>query len=167
MDENKVAVVPQEEEVIVVNDGRRRVRIQNQLGEDIGVFMFNPTDLNIINRYNEVADQFKDVVAPLKGASITAEGDAADEESIEILNAAENKMIELLDYVIGGDSRAAFFGKVQIFSPSDGSFYCENVLNALGQYISMKFDKEIHAINSRVEKHTHGYRTGKHRKGDR
>ena len=166
MDQNNI-VEFQQEEVIVVNDGRRRVRIQNQLGEDIGVFLFNPTDLNIVNRYNEVADQFKDVVAPLNNASITADGDAADEDSISILNTAENKMIELLDYVINGDSRSAFFGKVQVFSPTDGSFYCESVLNALGQYISMNFDKEISAINSRVEKHTHGYRTGKHRKGDR
>lgn len=167
MDEKMKNPYVPEEEVIVVNDGRKRVRIQNQLGEEIGVFLFNPTDLNIVTRYNEVADKFKDVVEPLNNASITAEGEAADEESINILNEAEDRMIELLDYVIGGDSRSAFFGKVQIFSPSDGSFYCENVLDALGQYISMKFDKEIHAINSRVDKHIHGYRTGKHRKGDR
>lgn len=167
MDENKVLTPEVPEEVIVVNDGRRRVRIQNQLGEEIGVFMFNPTDLNIVSRYNEVADQFQDVVKPLNEANITAEGEAEDEDSIAILNRAEAKMIELLDYVINGDSRSAFFGKVQIFSPSDGKFYCESVLSALGDYISMKFDKEIHAINSRVEKHTHGYRTGKHKKGDR
>ena len=166
MDENKIVEFPQEE-VIVVSDGRKRVRIQNQFGEDIGVFMFNPTDINIVNRYNEVAEQFSEVVAPLNGASIDKDGEAADEESIELLNTAENRMIELIDYVINGDCRKAFFGKTQIFSPSDGKFYCENVLEAIGNYISMKFDKELHAISSRVDKHTHGYRTGKHRKGDR
>lgn len=163
----KTAEPVPDEEVIVVSDGRVRVRIQNQLGESIGVFKFNPTDLNIINRYNEVADQFGDVVKPLQDVSITAEGEAAEEAGIEALNQAENRMIELLDYVINGNSREAFFSKTHIFAPTDGVFYCENVLNKIGEYISMKFDSEVKKVNARVTRHTHGYRTGKHRKGDR
>ena len=188
MDENKYKVVPvrsaedgdcawvphgpvtrpePEEEVIVVSDGRKRVAIQNELGERIGVFLFNPTDLNILNRYNEVADQFGDVVKPLQDVSITAEGVAAEEAGIEALNEAEERMIELLDYVINGNSREAFFSKTHIFAPTNGIFYCEEVLNKIGDYISMKFDSEVKKVNARVSKHTHGYRTGKHRKGDR
>ena len=169
MDENKVIPIQNEmeDEVIVVKEGIKRVRIQNEYGEDIGVFMFNPTDINIVNRYNEVADQFKEVIKPLEKASITASGEAADVDSVEIVNRAEEKMIELMDYMLRCNSRKAFFEKTHLFTPSDGVFYCENVLNAIGEYITAKFDAEVKKIDTRVGKHTHGYRTGKHRKGDR
>ena len=51
------------------------------------------------------------------------------------------------------------------FSPVRGRFYCEYALDAVGQFIGKQFDEEIKAINTRVEKYTHGYRTGKHKDG--
>ena len=135
--------------------------------EQIGVFKFNPTDINIINRYNEIAPKFQEVVQPLKEAGVNEKGEGVDEESVALLNEAEEKIVELLDYLTNSDSREAFFSRTHLFTPVNGNFYCGNVVNAIGQYISKKFDREIEAVNARMSKHTHGYRTGKHRKGDR
>lgn len=156
-----------DEDVIVVDDGYKLITVQNSLGEVIGKFRFNPTDINIVNRYREISEQFNDVLKPLKDAEITAEGEAGDEQSVDLINEAEKRMIELMDYMLNCDSREAFFSKTHLFTPTDGNFYCQNVFDAVGQFISKKFDSEIKKISSRVDKHTHGYRTGKHRKGDR
>ena len=59
----------------------------------------------------------------------------------------------------------AFFGKMHPFSPVNGRFYCENALDAVGKYISSQFDREVTKINNRVNRYTHGYRTGKHKDG--
>lgn len=59
----------------------------------------------------------------------------------------------------------AFFGKSTRFPPSTVHFYCENALSAVGAYISRQFDREVKKVNSRVERYTHGYRTGKHKGG--
>lgn len=167
MAEDKVLNNEVDEEVLVVDDGYKVIKVQNSIGEVIGKFRFNPTDINIVNRYNEISDQFGDVLKPLKDAEITEEGLAGDEKSVEIINEAEKKMIELMDYMLNCDSREAFFSKTHLFTPTGGNFYCQNVFEAIGGFISRKFDKEIEAMNNKIDKHVHGYRTGKHRKGDR
>ena len=152
-------------EEIVVDDGSITVPIKNTTGDLVGEFKFRPTDFNIVKRYNEISEKFGSVIKPLADANITAEGEGADEESIKILNEVEENLFELVDYLFDGNAAGAFFGKMHAFSPVDGRFYCENVLNAVGEFISKKFDSEIQKINSRVEKYTHGYRTGKHKEG--
>jgi hypothetical protein len=69
--------------------------------------------------------------------------------------------------MLGADSRTAFFAKTHAFSPVGGRFYCECVIEAIGAFISKKFDTEINAMSKNINRHTHGYRTGKHKKGDR
>ncbi len=160
MDENKKMNLG-----IVVDDGTIEVPITNTLGEEVGVFHFRPTDFNIVKRFNEISEKFGEIVKPLVDANISNTGDGEDEESIRILNEVEIKLFELVDYLFDGNAAEAFFGKMHAFSPVDGKFYCENVLNAVGEFISRQFDKEIKSINSRVDKYTHGYRTGKHSKG--
>lgn len=150
---------------LVVDDGSITVPIKNTNGDVIGEFKFRPTDFNIVKRYNKVANEFEEVVKPLIDANIDASGEGKDEESIRILNEAESKLFELVDYMFDGNMAEAFFGKMHAFSPVGGKFYCENALNAVGQFISRKFDAEIKQISTRVEKYTHGYKTGKHKNG--
>ena len=118
-----------------------------------------------MKRYNEISEKFADVVKPLTEANITAEGEGADEESMKILDEVEKNLFDLVNYLFDGNMAEAFFGKMHAFSPVDGKFYCENVLNAVGEFISNKFDSEIKKVSARVEKYTHGYRTGKHKDG--
>lgn len=151
--------------VITIDDGSIDIPIQNQFGERIGVFRFNPADINIVNRYNEVADQFGEVVKPLIDANISPEGEGEDDESVQLLNEAGDKMADLMDYVLNGNSREAFFSKTHIFTPVGGMFYCEKVYEAIGTFISQKFATEVKRVNARMNQHIHGYRTGKHAKG--
>jgi hypothetical protein len=152
-------------EELVVDDGSITVPIKNTLGEKIGEFKFRPTDFNMVKRYNEISSKFADVVKPLIDANITPEGEGADEESVKILNEVENNLFELVDYLFDANMAEAFFGKMHPFSPVDGKFYCENVLNVVGDFIARKFDSEINKISARVDKYTHGYKTGKHKNG--
>lgn len=150
---------------IVVDDGTVLVPVKNTFGEMVGEFRFRPTDFNIVKRYNEVAQKFGEVVKPLVDANIDTNGEGADEESMKILNEVEAELFKLVDYLFDGNMAQAFFGKMHAFSPVDGKFYCENALEAVGQFISRKFDEETKQISSRVDKYTHGYRTGKHKDG--
>lgn len=146
-----------EEFEIVVDDGSVTVPIKNTDGELIGQFRFRPTDFNIVSRYNKVAKEFENVVAPLIDANIDPNGEGEDEKSIKLLNEAEKKLFELVDYMFDGNMAEAFFGKMHAFSPVGGKFYCENALQAVGQFISRKFDAEIKQISTRVEKYTKKY----------
>lgn len=155
------------ENFIDIDDGKIEVKIRNQFGEVTGSFRFNPTDVKMVNRYNEAAEKLQDIVKPLIDFNINADGTGDGMEAVKVLNEAEDKLIDLFDYVLQGDSRSAFFAKTHAFSPMDGTFYCGKVFDGLGAFISKKFEAETKRAEIRLQQRTHGYRTGKHKKGDR
>ena len=152
---------------IIVDDGSVKESIRNKHGDEIGVFYFRPTDIGIIDRYNKIASDFDDITAPLENVNINPDGtaDEKNEAEVEALRTAEQRLYEACDYLFGGNASEAFFGKMHPFSPVNGRFYCENALDAVGKYISRQFDREVQKINNRVNRYTHGYRTGKHKDG--
>lgn len=152
---------------IVVDDGSVRESIRNKHGDEIGVFYFRPTDIGIIDRYSKVAADFDKITAPLENVNINPDGtvDEKNEAEMAAMNEAEAKLFEACDFLFGGNMSEAFFGKMHPFSPVSGRFYCENALDAVGKYISKQFDSEVTKINNRVNRYTHGYRTGKHKDG--
>lgn len=142
---------------ISVDDGTVRVPVKNKQGEEIGVFYFRPTDINIIKRYNEVIDKFDNIVAPLENVGISSDGtaqDMNDQAAIEALKDAETRLFEATDYLFGGNMSEAFFGKMNPFSPVNGHFYCESAINAVGSFINTQFDRETKKISSRVSRYT-------------
>ncbi|MBQ7931332.1 MAG: hypothetical protein IJ334_10010, partial [Clostridia bacterium] len=116
---------------IVIDDGSQRIPIENMNGDEIGVFYFHPTDVGIIQRYNEMMSKFDEIVAPLEEIDINADGtaDANDEAAAKALKEAEKRLYEACDYIFGGNMSEAFFGKMHPFSPVGGLFYCESALN--------------------------------------
>jgi len=152
---------------IVVDDGSVKESIYNKHGEEIGVFYFRPTDIGIIDRYNKIAGDFDKITAPLENVNIKADGtvDESNEAEVVALKEAESRLYEACDFLFGGNASEAFFSKMNPFSPVNGHFYCENALDAVGKYISNQFDKEVQKVNNRVNRYTHGYRTGKHKGG--
>lgn len=152
---------------IVVDDGSVRVPITNKLGAEIGVFFIRPTDIGIIDRYNKVAKDFDKITAPLEHININPDGtvDEKNEAEKTAMEQATKNLYDACDYLFDGNMSEAFFGKMHPFSPIKGRFYCENALDAVAGFISRQFDREVAKVNSRIERYTHGYRTGKHKNG--
>ncbi len=151
---------------IVIDDGSERVPIKNHFGDEIGVFYFRPTDMGIIDRYNEIAKKFSEITEPLEKAEISPEGtveDLSDEESIAALKEAEKRLCEAVDYLFDGNMSKAFFGRMHPFSPVGGRFYCESAIEHVGQFISARFDAETEKISKRVEKYTRGVKRRPHK----
>ena len=120
-----------------------------------------------MDRFNSVAAEFDKIVEPLESVNIKPDGtvDEQNEAEFAALREAEKRLYTACDKLFGGNMSEAFFGKMHPFSPINGHFYCENALSAVGAYISRQFDREVKKVNSRVERYTHGYRTGKHKGG--
>ena len=152
---------------IVVDDGSVRESIRNKHGEEIGVFYFRPTDVGMIDRYNKMAADFDKITAPLENVNINPDGsvDEKNEAEIAAMEEAVKRLYDACNYLFDGNFSEAFFGKMHPFSPVNGRFYCENALDAVGKYISRQFDREVTKVNNRVNRYTHGYRTGKHKDG--
>lgn len=154
---------------ITVDDGMRAVPITNNLGVEIGKFYFRPTDIGIIDRYNEIIEKVPDVFKPLENVNIKSDGTAGSDDEMQILKESETKLYELCDYLFNGNLSEAFFGSMHPFSPLEsGMFYCENALDSVGKFIAAQFQRSVKGVEKRISGYTKGYKSapGKHRKAD-
>lgn len=144
---------------IVVDDGYRRVPIYNSDGEENGYFRFNPTDVNIINRYNKMVKDFDSIVEPLQGVPDGPEGESEELDGLRIqaMETAKERLYDAINMLFDADAAGAFFGKIHPFSPVDGRMYCEVVLEAVGKYISEQFEQETAKMERRISKYTKKY----------
>ncbi len=152
---------------ITVDDGMRAIPITNNLGREIGTFYFRPTDIGIIDRYNEVIEKVPDIFKPLENVNINSDGTADADADMAVLKEAEKKLYELCDYLFNGNLSEAFFGEMHPFSPLEGGvFYCENALDSVGKFISSQFQRSVKGVEKRINRYTNGYgsKPGKHRK---
>lgn len=138
---------------IKVDDGYRRIPVTNIYDEEIGVFYFNPTDIGIIERYNRLAETFESITEPLENLQ-EDDSDVTDNKYIDAMKEAENRLYGAVNELFGGDFAAAFFGKVNPFSPVEGSFYCEQALKQVGAFISEQFDAETKKFSEHTQKYT-------------
>lgn len=135
---------------ITVDDGSRRVPIQNMQGEEIGAFTFRPTDIGIVERFNAMVGEFDAITEPLENVG----DDLENEQATAALAEAKDRLYRAVDKLFGGEGVAeAFFGKMHPFSPVNGAFYCETVLQAVGQYIGAQFETETAKFSDRAKKY--------------
>jgi hypothetical protein len=158
--------------ILTVDDGSIEVVIQNKFKQILGSFPFNPSDFNIIYRYNERVDDFEGIADPLLNYDINADGtvDEKNDAALTALKECEKKLSELFDYVLGGEASAVLFSKTNAFAiMKDGSFYCEFAYKIMGDFISNQFGEATRRFNkrmARIEHYTkHGVKTGKHAGG--
>lgn len=143
--------------VIRIDDGLRRVSIENMAGQEVGVFYFRPTDVGIIGRYDKLIGQFDEILKPLEDANLNREGEAADpadEATSKAIAVATDKLNALLDELFDGNFSEAFFGKINPFSPVGGRFYCEAAIEMVGKYIEKEFGAEAVKMNDHISKYT-------------
>ena len=151
--ENKNPAVMQ----ITVDDGFVHVPMYNLNGDKIGEFAFQPTDMNIVNRFNESMEKFDDVLAPLTSEA----GKDEDTDSVAALNEARDRLFKICDYIFNTDTGASLFGRMHPFSPVNGRFYCEEVFDKLGQFIQAQFGEETKKVNARLKKYVGKYAPAK------
>lgn len=155
--------------MIVVDDGSVRQPILNKYGDEIGVFYFRPTDVGIMQRYEEMIKGFDKITEPLSGININHDGTVNPENDAEVaaITEATKRLYEAVDRLFNGNMSEAFFGKMNPFSPVGGVFYCEHALNAVGKFIEGKFAEEGRHLSSRMQKYTRDYmpKSGAHKNG--
>lgn len=131
---------------IIIDDGVKVYNIKNLRGKMLGTFEFRPADTNIVNRYEEVVDFFNNLSIP--------ESENAEETVKEI----EKQVVEKMDYLIGGDSKAAFFSIMGAFSVlASGELFFENVLGAVAKVIEREFSVRTKKLQRRMNKYVAKY----------
>ena len=140
---------------ITVDDGRRSIPIYDQGGEQIGAFTFHPTDIGIIDRYDRMTEQLDAILQPLEALTLeSGEADIFAPRNAGAIRQARDRLYEAVNELFGAPGAAeAFFGSMHPFSPVNGEFYCNQVLQAVGAFIGRQFARETRAMSKKAKQY--------------
>ena len=135
---------------LVVDDGSRRYEIRNTLGEVVGEFTLTPTDLGIYERYAKMQDEIAGIVKPIE----EMKDDADLAKLAEATEATKERLYAAINRMFGGDVAGKLFGRLHPFTPVNGRFYFDRVLEVVGAQINAVFESEAAKFGEHTNKYT-------------
>lgn len=133
-------------ERIKIDDGSKTYEIVNLDDQVIGTFTFNPSDANIIKRYESVVEAIQEYAD--KDAPLTP----------QLFNEAQEFITQKVSDLVGSDTSKTFFSICGALSPmKNGNLYVLNVIEALGAVIEKETNQRMKKINAKMNKYLEGY----------
>ena len=131
---------------LLIDSGIVTYNIKDRDGREFGTFEFNPSDTDIVKRYDKVVERLERLEIP-------------NDEDVNNPFEEINKVIyEEIDYLLNGNVSEAFFSIMGPFSPlASGQFFVESVLDAIGQAIQNETGERVKKIAGKIKKHTSKY----------
>lgn len=138
--------MPQQNFELKVDTGAITVPVVDEIdGEKIGSFKFNPSDLDIVKRYKEVAENFN---------SISVSEEPSETEVLEVSERLKEQIDYLLNYNVSGE----LFAKCNPLTPtSSGDFFIENIMSGIAEIIEMATNQRIEKKKAKIRKATAKY----------
>ena len=132
--------------VIVVDDGLKTYSIENKSGEVLGEFRFNPSDTNIIRRYEDVAKFLNEVDL------------SKYPEGVDGMTQLEDDMKKQILYLLNVGKNCDLFKVAGPMTPLvSGELYIENVMDAIKAVIEAETGERVKKARSRASKYTQKY----------
>lgn len=133
-------------ERIKINDGSKSYEIVNQNDKVLGTFTFNPSDMNIVEKYNDVVKNLKMAIEKM--------GEGNDAALIEASSLLRDKM----DVLFGEDTSKTFFSITGPLTPlANGQLFIESVLEGIGAVIETEMKVRVEKVRGRMDKYTEKY----------
>ena len=137
----------------IIDDGTREIPLVNKFGKLICNIYIRPADLSILDRYNQLAADFKDIVEPLKELEIKNDGTAAFDADWQVLKSVEAELKRRINALFDMDEADDIFAKRNPFSSVGGKFFCESVIEVIGNIIVEAVEDELALSKSRTDKY--------------
>ena len=113
-----------------VKTGALNVVLTNEDDEEIGRFPFNPVDLNIVRRYEEVVTNLEKMELP---------EDATEQDILELSDKLEGQ----IDYLLNSKASKSVFAICNPLTLTEsGDFFIENIIVEIADIIEQVTDRE-------------------------
>ena len=132
--------MPGENYEIRVRTGKITVPIIDSDGETVGKITFNPTDVDILKRYEAVIDALNAITVP----------DGADADAIFTVS---DELKRQVDFLLGYPVSEEIFGRCNPLTLTDtGDFYIEAVLAGIGELLEQITKQRIERKKAKIRK---------------
>ena len=139
--------------VFVIDDGTKEISVTNKFGEEICKIHIRGGDISILERYNDLMNDFNDLVAPLSDISLKNDGTSDFDKDWQIVKSVEAQFIERINTLFDMKDAGNLFKNRNAFSTVGGVFYIERVLTMLGEIVSKEIEEEGRKSQKRIEKY--------------
>lgn len=127
-----------------VETGAVNVEVEDERGETLGAFQFNPADSNILKRYGAVVDFFN---------AVSFDESQDDERQLKQMNALADDIAGQFDYLLGYDVSEGLFGRCgPLTVTKNGDFFFEQVLEGVGRLIEQVTRKRLDKKLAKIKK---------------
>ena len=127
-----------------VETGAVNVEVEDERGQVLGAFQFNPADSNILKRYGAVVDFFN-------GVSFDTQAD--EDQQLRQMNALADDIAGQFDYLLGYDVSEGLFGRCgPLTVTKNGDFFFEQVLEGVGKLIEQVTKKRLDKKLAKIKK---------------
>ena len=129
--------------------GAQTIDVMDEKDRKIGEFEFNPTDSNILKRYDAVVDWFN---------GVQPEEQTDDGQDYKAVNKLAAEIEEQFDFLLGFHVSEGIFkncGPLTLLP--NGDFFFENILEGIGKIIEAATNQRINKKLAKVRKATAKY----------
>lgn len=137
----------------IVDDGTKAIPIENKFGKKICTIYVRPGDLSIIDRYNSVIKTLPEIVKPLEKMDIKNDGTASLDDDWTAIKQVEEALYGQLNYLFDMDEAADIFATRNPFSSVNGRFFCETIMEVIGDIIAEGITEEAAKTQKRTQKY--------------
>jgi hypothetical protein len=144
-------------DIILSKEVYETVRIKDHTGKVLSEFSFNPSDANIVERYDEFVNGFEDLKEQI--SAYEEESDKGtyekNKETMQIIN---KKIHEKINYLLNTDAADSIFSVMGALSPlPSGDYYFMFILEQIGKKIQNVTGARIQKMDMKIKKHTAKY----------
>lgn len=137
----------------VIDDGTREIPLVNKFGKLICKIYIRPADLSILDRYKSLAADFGSIVEPLKDLHINTDGTVTFDEEWQVMKSVEAELKQRINALFDMEEADAIFEKRNPFSSVGGKFFCESVIEVIGNLITDAVEEEMKLSKQRTDKY--------------
>ena len=136
---------------ITINTGFKTYDLVNEKDELLGQISFNPSDVNIAQRYKKVVEELEKMDISEKPSNET-------EDLIESIRKADEIIYEKINYLTNADIAETLFSIMGPFSlMPTGQYFVEYIMEEIGNIITQETGKRVKKMNKRIQKYTKKY----------
>ncbi len=163
--ENKEVVkentVKEEIKEIVLDTGLVKFALRDSVTKELyGVISFNPTDFNILKRFDEARKNIEKAKLSInKDIDLNSEGKpVSDSEDVMTMVDKLSKLIcEQIDFIFNSEISKSVFGNTSPLAMIKGKLFFENFINAVYPVIEKQIKDAMEKTEKKVSKYTGKY----------
>lgn len=145
-------------DIILSKDILETVRIKDHTGKILSEFSFNPSDANIVDRYEEFVNGFealRDEILAYEEANEKSGDYDKEREKLHLIN---KKIHESINHLVNADVADNIFSVMGALSPlPSGDYYFTFIVEQIGQKIQNATGARMEKMDIKIRKHTVKY----------